>query len=124
MKEPEVRCNHWPGQRECDVCGMGKKEPPIDASLRLQPHQMPLLERLQMTSNGDPRIIEAAKEIARLRVEVLAEKAAMLAVCRTAGGHVEGHVTGPHNILGRIRELVQIERHYLFPSQMDRYPEG
>lgn len=23
LPEPQPRCNHWPGQKRCDVCGMG-----------------------------------------------------------------------------------------------------
>jgi hypothetical protein len=69
-------------------------------------------------------IARLSAENLKLRIEIRAATAAMLAVCQTAGGHVERHATSPVNILERIRELRTIENHYLYPSQMDRYPEG
>jgi hypothetical protein len=51
-----------------------------------------------------------SEENAALKRTLLAQAAAMIAVTQTAGGLIEGRPTGPHNILQRIRQLVELEK--------------
>lgn len=61
-------------------------------------------------------------ELKTTQTALHAEKAAMLAVVKTAGGEIEGRPTGSHNILQRIRHLREVEK--LWIDELNRQCSG
>jgi hypothetical protein len=57
------------------------------------------------------------------RTALSAERGALLAVVRLAGGEVEGHPTSSINILQRIRQLVRIEGSWLADRDQKMLPD-
>lgn len=80
-------------------------------------HRDLLAANLKRISEGDQRGMHVSADhyawlgnaLAYSELETKTTQGALLAIIHAAGGTVEGHPIGPHNILQRIRQLTKIE---------------